>query len=195
MKCIDIDPVRTTSLGDVTVRFVDGECAFPLPDGVTLLSVVPRHGQSHPPTLALLRGLPLRDGALATTVAHDSHNLIVAGRNPEDMAVAVHEVARMGGGVALAVGGEVVATVRLPVAGLMSDAPVEAIAAEVRAFNARAGALGLGGASPVLAISSLALPVAPFVRITDRGVVDTITQEFIDMGIAEGSRFTESTPT
>jgi adenine deaminase len=184
LKCIDIDPVRTTSLGDVTVRFVDGECAFPLPDGVTLLSVVPRHGQSHPPTLALLRGLPLRDGALATTVAHDSHNLIVAGRTPEDMAVAVRAVAGMGGGVVLAVGGEVVATVRLPVAGLMSDAPVEAIAAEVRAFNARAGALGLGGASPVLAISSLALPVAPFVRITDRGVVDTLTQQFIPMGTA-----------
>ena len=182
LKCIDIDPVRTTSLGEVTLRFVDGECAFPLPDGVTLLSVVPRHGQTHPPTLALLRGLPLRDGALATTVAHDSHNLIVAGRTPEDMAVAVQEVARMGGGVALAVGGEVVAAVRLPVAGLMSDAPVEAIAAEVRAFNARAGALGLGGASPVLAISSLALPVAPFVRITDRGVVDTLTQQFIAMG-------------
>jgi adenine deaminase len=184
LKCIDIDPVRTTSLGDVMVRFVDGECAFPLPDGVTLLSVVPRHGQSHPPTLALLRGLPLRDGALATTVAHDSHNLIVAGRTPEDMAVAVRAVAGMGGGVALAVGGEVVATVRLPVAGLISDAPVEAIAAEVRAFNARAGALGLGGASPVLAISSLALPVAPFVRITDRGVVDTLTQQFIPMGTA-----------
>jgi adenine deaminase len=184
LKCIEIDPVRTTSLGDVTVRFVDGVCALPLPDGVTLLSVVPRHGQSHAPTLALLRGLPLRDGALATTVAHDSHNLIVAGRTPEDMAVAVREVARMGGGVALAVGGAVVATVRLPVAGLMSDAPVEAIAAEVRAFNARAGALGLGGASPVLAISSLALPVAPFVRITDRGVVDTLTQQFIPMGTA-----------
>jgi adenine deaminase len=183
LKCIDIDPVRTTSLGDVTVRFVDGECALPLPDGVTLLSVVPRHGQSHPPTLALLRGLPLRDGALATTVAHDSHNLIVAGRAPEDMAVAVHEVARIGGGVALAVGGAVVATVRLPVAGLMSDAPVEAIAAAVRAFNARAGALGLGGASPVLAISSLALPVAPFVRITDRGVVDTLTQQFIPISL------------
>jgi adenine deaminase len=182
LKCIDIDPVRTTSLGEVTVRVVDGECAFPLPDGVTLLSVVPRHGQTHPPTLALLRGLPLRDGALATTVAHDSHNLIVAGRIPEDMAVAVREVARMGGGVALAVGGAVVATVRLPVVGLMSDASVEAIAAEVRAFNARAGALGLGGASPVLAISSLALPVAPFARITDRGVVDTLTQQFIAMG-------------
>lgn len=182
LHCIDIDAVRTTRLGDIALRFAGGECVYPLPEGVSLLSVVPRHGQEHPPTLALLRGLPLRMGALATTVAHDCHNLIVAGRNPEDMATAVREVARMGGGVALAVGGEIVATVRLPVAGLMSDAPVEVIAAAVRAFNARAEALGLGGASPVLAISSLALPVAPFVRITDRGVVDTLTQEFIVMG-------------
>ncbi len=183
VKCIDIDPVRTTTLGEITLRFADGVSVDPLPEGVLLLSIVPRHGQSHPPTRALLRGLPLRDGALATTVAHDSHNLIVAGRNPIDMAAAVQEVARIGGGVALAVGGEIVATVRLPVAGLMSDAPVETIAAAVRAFNAKAHALGLGGASPVLAISSLALPVAPFVRITDRGVVDTLTQEFIAMGV------------
>jgi adenine deaminase len=183
LKCIDIDPVRTTRLGDIMLPFAGGECRYPLPDDVTLLSVVPRHGQPHPPTLALLRGLPLRDGALATTVAHDSHNLIVAGRNPADMAAAVHAVARLGGGAALVVGGEIAATVRLPVAGLMSDAPVEEIAAEVRAFNERARSVGLGGASPVLAISSLALPVSPFIRITDRGVVDTLTQEFIAMGV------------
>ncbi len=183
LKCIDLDLVRTTRLGDITLPFSGGECVYPLPDDVTLLSVVPRHGQLHPPTLALLRGLPLRDGALATTVAHDSHNLIVAGRNPADMAAAVRGVARLGGGVALVVAGTIAATVRLPVAGLMSDLPVEEIAVEVRAFNEQARVLGLGGASPVLSISSLALPVAPFVRITDRGVVDTLTQEFIDMGM------------
>ncbi len=183
LKCIDIDLVRTTRLGDITLPFSGGECVYPLPDDVTLLSVVPRHGQLHPPTLALLRGLPLRDGALATTIAHDSHNLIVAGCNPADMAAAVREVARLGGGVALVVAGTIAATVRLPVAGLMSDLPVEEIAVEVRAFNEQARPLGLVGASPVLAISSLALPVAPFVRITDRGVVDTLTQEFIAMGV------------
>ncbi len=182
LKCIDIDPVRTTRLGEITLRFEHGECVYPLPDDVLLLSVVPRHGQSHPPTLALLRGLPLRSGALATTIAHDSHNLIVAGRTPAEMVAAVQEVARLGGGVALVVGAATVATVRLPVAGLMSDLPVEEIAAAVRAFNEQARALGLGGSSPVLAISSLALPVSPFVRITDRGVVDTLTQELIAMG-------------
>lgn len=181
VPCIAMDIQRTTTLGDVMVRVVNGVIAAPLPDGVTLLSVVPRHGQAHPPSLALLTGLPLREGAIATTIAHDSHNLIVAGRTPGEMAVAAHAVAAMGGGVALAVGETVVATVRLPVAGLMSTEPVAEIAAAVRAFNDTARALGLGGASPVLAISSLALPVAPFVRITDRGVVDTLTQAFIPL--------------
>jgi len=141
--------------------------------------VVPRHGQPHPPTLALLRGLPLREGALATTVAHDSHNLIVAGRTPEDMAVAVRAVAAIGGGVALVRDGAILATVRLPVGGLMSTEPVSTIAAEVRAFNDCARTLGLSGPSPILAISSLGLPVAPFYRLTDLGLVDTLRQEFV----------------
>ncbi len=184
VPCIDIDSNRTTTLGSMTLAFEDGECVFPLPENVALLSVVPRHGQSHPPTLAILRGIALRDGAIATTVAHDSHNIIVAGRTPADMLAAVQEVARIGGGAVLTNGGAVVATVHLPVGGVMSDAPVEAVAAAVRAFNDAARALGLTSASPVLAISGLALPVAPFVRITDRGVVDTIRQAFVDMSIA-----------
>lgn len=179
VHCIDIDPIRTTTLGEIALPFMDGAAQLPLPEGVLLISVVPRHGQTHASSLALLRGLGLRAGAIATTVAHDSHNLIVAGRTPDEMATAARAVVAMGGGAALAVGNAVVATVRLPVAGLMSAEPVAAVAAEVRAFNARARELGLGGASPVLAISSLALPVAPFVRITDRGVVDTLRQELI----------------
>lgn len=186
LRCIEIDAVRTTILGTITLPFVGGQLVGALPEGVTLISVVPRHGQEHPPSLALLRGLPLTRGALATTVAHDSHNLIVAGKTPAEMVVAANAVAALGGGVALVVGEAVIATVRLPVAGLMSAAPVADIAAEVRAFNEHARALGLSGASPVLAISSLALPVAPFIRITDLGVVDTVQQVFVDMTAAAG---------
>jgi len=174
---IAMDPDRTTTLDTVTLHFAGGALAEPLPADLVLLGVVPRHGQAHPPTLALLRGLPLREGALATTIAHDSHNLIVAGRNPAEMLAAVRAVAAMGGGVALVRDGATLARVRLPVAGLMSDAPVEAIAAEVRAFNECARGLGLAGPSPILAISSLALPVAPFYRLTDRGLADTLTQK------------------
>jgi adenine deaminase len=179
LKILDIDPNRTTRIAEATLRFRNGMCQFPLPKDFTLLSVVPRHGQTHPPSLAVLRGVPLRTGALATSVAHDSHNLIVAGRTPEDMALAAQTVADIGGGAVLVAGGVVLATVRLPVAGLMSAEPVETVAAEVRAFNEQARGLGLGGSSPVLAISAMALPVAPFFRITDLGIVDTLRQEFV----------------
>jgi adenine deaminase len=181
LSILDIDTNRTTRLAETTLCFADGVCTLPLPDGLLLLSVVPRHAQTHPPSLAMLRGLGLRDGALATTVAHDSHNLIVAGRTPEDMLAAALAVADMGGGAALVAGGRVLATVRLPVAGLMSAEPVELVAAEVRTFNDQARELGLGGISPVLAISSLALTVAPFFRITDLGLIDTLKQEFVEM--------------
>jgi len=181
LHCIEIDAQRTTTLGKITLRFTSGQLTGPLPEGVTLLSVVPRHGQNHPPSLAVLRGLPLTHGALATTVAHDSHNLIVAGKTPTEMVVAAQAVAAMGGGAALVVGNVVIARMQLPVAGLMSAAPIAGIAAEVRDFNEQARALGLSGASPVLAISSLALPVAPFIRLTDLGVVDTVRQVFVDM--------------
>ncbi len=181
LTILDIDANRTTRLAELSLRFAGGEIELPLPAGLALVSVVPRHGQAHAPSLALLRGLGLREGALATTVAHDSHNLIVAGRTPDDMRVAAQAVADMGGGAALVAGGRVLAAVRLPVAGLMSAEPAEHVAAEVRAFNLRARELGLGGTSPVLAISSLALPVAPFFRITDLGLVDTLTQEFVEM--------------
>ncbi|HET8630228.1 MAG TPA: adenine deaminase C-terminal domain-containing protein [Thermomicrobiales bacterium] len=182
LPLLDMDANRQTTLATATLRFTGGAPAGPLPDGLTLLSVVPRHGQAHSPSLALLRGLPLRAGALATTVAHDSHNLIVAGRTPDDMAVAARAVATQGGGAALARDGAVLAAVRLPVAGLLSTEPVAAIAAEVHAFNERAREVGLGGPSPVLAISSLALPVAPFYRLTDLGLVDTLKQEFVAAG-------------
>lgn len=179
VRLIEIDANRTTRIATATLPFAGGQLQLPLPEGLLLLSVVPRHGQAHPPSLALLRGLGLTAGALATTVAHDSHNLIVAGRTPEEMLAAAREVAEMGGGAALVREGAVLATVRLPVAGLMSAEPVEVVVAEVREFNRHARELGLGGSSPVLAISSLALPVAPFARITDLGVVDTLTQEFV----------------
>jgi adenine deaminase len=179
-----IDAIRTTTLESATLRFAGGRLAEPLPADLLLVSVVPRHGQPHPPSLALLRGLPLRAGAIATTVAHDSHNLIVAGRTPEEMLTAARAAVAPGGGAVLVRNERILATVRLPVAGLLSTEPVPAIAAEVRAFNDAARALGLGGPSPVLAISSLALPVAPFYRLTDRGLVDTLTQEFVTTTVA-----------
>ena len=181
VRVIEVDPKRTTSLGEATLPFTKGRLRMPLPDDLVLLSVIPRHGQPHKPSVALLRGLGLQRGAIASTVAHDSHNLIVAGKTPEDMLQAAYAIAEMGGGAVLVAGGEVIARVRLPVAGLMSDQPTEVVGAEVRAFNEAGPSLGLNWYSNVLCVSSFALPVAPFIRITDFGVIDVFTQEFIDL--------------
>jgi adenine deaminase len=186
VRVMAIDPRRTTSLLETSVPFERGKIRLPLPDDLVLLSVIPRHGQKHRPSLTLVQGLGLRHGAIATTIAHDSHNLIVAGRTPDEMLSAVRAVVDVGGGAALVAGGDVLAIVRLPVAGLMSADSVESVAGEVRTFNAHARELGLGKESsvlvmsPVLAISSLALPVSPFIRLTDLGLVDTIRQEFVE---------------
>ena len=176
---LEIDAIRTTRLRSLSLPFQNGQLDLPLPDDLLLLSIVPRHGQTHPPSLTLLRGLGLRSGALATTVAHDSHNIIVAGKHPSDLRLAVLELQRIGGGAALVADGMVVASVTLEVAGLMSDASPQVIAEQVSAFNAAARRLGLGGPSPILSISSLALPVAPFYRLTDLGLVDTLEQAFV----------------
>ena len=82
---LEMDANRTTTLSSQEMMFMNGQLLFPLPKDLLLLSVVSRHGQPHPPSLCLPRGLGLQNGAIATTIAHDSHNLIVAGSNPSDM--------------------------------------------------------------------------------------------------------------
>ncbi len=176
---LELDPIRTTTLGSQELCYENGLLEFPLPTDLLLLSVVPRHGQTHPPSLCLLRGLGLQHGALATTISHDCHNLIVAGSNPEDMLIAVQAIQAMQGGAVLVVNGKILASLPLPIAGLMSDKHLFEVADQVKVFNQVAREHGLGGASPVLAISSLALPVAPFYRLTDKGLVNTLTQEFV----------------
>lgn len=176
---LEIDAIRTTHLAQLELTTKDGLLELPLPEGVLLLCVVPRHGQTHRPSVALLRGLGLTRGALATTIAHDSHNLLIAGTNPDDMHLAMETVRTMQGGAALVADRTVQARVALAVGGLMSDQPISGVAEEVAAFNRIARDFGLLGASPILAISSLALTVAPFYRITDLGLVDTLKQDWV----------------
>ncbi len=165
----------------IEARCKDGKLVFPLPDGVTLVTIVPRHGQNRPPSLALMRGYPLHQGAIASTVSHDSHNLVIIGTSPEDMLTAARELQRIGGGLTAVLNGSVLASIELPVAGLMSPRPVVEVAAQNDRFEQRLPELGLPAAFPVHLLS-LALPVEPKVRITDlKGLVDVETQQAIPM--------------
>ncbi|MDK2982150.1 MAG: adenine deaminase [Chloroflexota bacterium] len=151
-------------------------------DDICYLSVVPRHGQPHPAVTVLLSGLHLRKATLATTVAHDSHNLIIAGHDPDDMLLAALELENCGGGVIFVQDRKVLAKLELPIAGLMSPKPVAELAEEGAVLNELGRKLGLTTMSPMLAIAGLALPVVPAVRVTDLvGLLDTIHQTEINL--------------
>ncbi|MEI6309420.1 MAG: adenine deaminase [bacterium] len=154
---------------EVPVR--DGfACADPQRD-LLKLAVIERHHNSGRVGLGFVRGFGLRRGALASSVAHDSHNLLVVGSDDREMLVAARAVAAMGGGQVVVEGEHVIAALPLPLAGLMSDLPLEEVCQRVRALSQAARSLGCVLEEPMMALSFLALPVVPQLRLTDLGLV------------------------
>ena len=147
---------------------------------VYLIAVLERHHGTGNVGLGLLRGYGLKDGAVATTVAHDSHNLIVIGTSSEAMNAAAKELVRVQGGYTLVKGTEVVDTLPLNICGLMSSAPAEELIGSLDEIAAKAHAQGVSdGIDPFISLSFMALPVIPKLRITDMGMFDTEKFEFI----------------
>jgi adenine deaminase len=135
------------------------------------LAVIERHGKNGGIGRGLVQGLGLKRGALASTVAHDSHNLIVAGVTDEEMRLAAETVAASGGGFCAVAGGEVLAHLPLPIAGLMSDRPLTEVRDGLSALQTAARELGVQIPAPFMALSFLALPVIPALKLTDKGLV------------------------
>jgi adenine deaminase len=134
--------------------------------------VIERHHGTGRVGRGFVRGLGLKHGALASSVAHDSHNLVVVGVDDEDMVTAARDVANQGGGLAIAAGGRIRAGLSLPVAGLMCDRSCADVASALEALEREAGTLGVDVRHPFGAISFLALSVIPKLRVTDQGIVD-----------------------
>jgi adenine deaminase len=171
---------RFTQWGEAEVPVLDGIAQLP-EDGI-LMAVIHRHGQvPATPVLGVLQGWSRWRGALATTVAHDSHNLCVFGRGPADLAAAANAVIAAGGGMAVAQGGAVTALLPLPICGLVSDAPVAEMAAGFRRLKAAADRIA-DWAPPYLVFkaivgASLACNAGP--HVTDMGLADGATGELI----------------
>jgi adenine deaminase len=136
------------------------------------MAVIERHHASGNIGRGLVKGFGLRVGALAGSVAHDSHNIVVVGVTDGEMRLAAETIAKMQGGFAVAEGGEVKACLPLPVAGLMSLESAEAAASQMEKIKEAARALGAIPANPFLTLSFLALPVIPELKLTDLGLVD-----------------------
>ncbi|MDP4024790.1 adenine deaminase [Methylobacterium sp. NEAU 140] len=161
---------------DLALPYRDGERRIDLDQDAVKVAVVERHGRT-PPGLrgigvAFVNGFGLRRGAIASSVGHDCHNITVVGADEADMAVAVNRLAEIEGGFVVAAGGRVLAEIALPLAGLMSLLPFEAIGRELGALRAAARGLGCTLPEPFLQVAFLPLPVIPHLKITDRGLVD-----------------------
>lgn len=136
------------------------------------LAVLERHRATGNIGLGMVKGLGLRKGALASSVAHDSHNIICAGCNDADMFAAVKCVEEMGGGLAAVADGKVLAKLELPIAGLISNRPLGEVASQWEVVRLAARELGCRAAEPFMTLSFLALPVIPELKLTDRGLFD-----------------------
>jgi adenine deaminase len=145
------------------------------------IAVLERHHGTGNIGLGLVQGVGLQRGAIASSVAHDSHNLIVIGASDDDMRVAVTAVADMGGGQVVVAAGQVLAACPLPIAGLMSDRPLETVRDQVEGLTAAAHELGCTLPDPLMTMSFLALPVIPSLKLTDRGLVDVNAFDFVPL--------------
>ena len=136
------------------------------------IAVLERHRGTGNVGLGFVRGFGIQRGAIASSVAHDSHNIICVGCSDEDMGAAAKAIIAMGGGMVAVSRGEVMAVLALPIGGLMSDRALEDVCKGWKEVQQAAGALGCRLAQPFMALSFLALPVVPALKITDRGLVD-----------------------
>jgi adenine deaminase len=145
------------------------------------IAVVERHQKTGNLGLGFVKGFGLKTGALASSVAHDSHNIIVVGTNDGDMLAAVLEILHRGGGMAVVNNGLTLAALALPMAGLMSGEPINVVRNQLDAVLAAAASLGCSVQDPFMALSFLALPVIPELKITDRGLVDVAAFQIISL--------------
>jgi adenine deaminase len=172
--------IVTESLVDEPTQRAGEAVADPSRD-LLKIAVIERHLGTGRIGLGLVRGFGLQRGALASTFAHDAHNVVVVGTSDSSMAFAVRRLANIGGGIIVVDGAEVLAELPLPVAGLLSDAPLDEVVAQSRAIVAAARELGCTVDAPFQLLAFLALSVIPSLKLTDRGLVDVDRFELVPL--------------
>ena len=165
----------------VDAKVVDGLAVADPDRDLLKMAVIDRHSGQSGVGLGFIQGFGLQRGAIAGTVAHDHHNLVIIGADDAAMAAAGRAVTELGGGLAVVDGGNVVATLPLPVAGLMSDRPIGDVRRRYDALLDAAHAQGAELHDPFMAMSFMALEVIPKLKLTDRGLVDVDIFDFVDL--------------
>lgn len=149
---------------------------------VIKIAVFERHNGTGHRAVCYINGLTIKDGAIATSVSHDSHNLIIAGANEKDMALAGNTVINAGGGLAVVKNGKVLSLMPLPIAGLMSELSAQEVASQNQALRDSVSALGIEqGIEPFMTTAFISLAVIPHLKITTNGLIDVDKQELVDL--------------
>jgi adenine deaminase len=163
------------------VKSEGGYVVTDIDSDILKLCVVERHQASGRIGFGLVRGFGLKKGAIASSVAHDSHNVIAAGVSDGEILRAIERVKTMGGGLAVAAGHEILAEVPLEIAGLMSTEPLDTLVRQLEKVKKACQHLGSNFEEPFMMLSFLALPVIPELKLTDRGLVDVNKFEIVPL--------------
>ena len=176
VEVVGIEPGQiTTKHLHVEAPTRNGEIVADPARDLLKLVVIERHHASGRVGLGLVKGFGLRKGAIASSVAHDAHNLVIAGVSDRDILAAARELEKMGGGFACIVNGEVRASVPLPYGGLVSPLPASALVEQLHALDTAAAELGCTLEHPCMTLSFLSLSVIPSLKLTDQGLIDVET--------------------
>ncbi len=177
---IDLFPEQIINTKTQASLEVKNSLVTPNPErDILKLAVVERYGKNGNVGITFVKGFGLQEGALASSIAHDHHNIIVAGTNDEDMALCAAEIERMQGGFVLVSRGEVLGRLPLPIGGLLSQEPVDAIIDQLEKINQAYRDLGGTLPAPFMTISFIGLPTVPDLGLTDLGLVDVFAHRLI----------------
>ncbi|MDQ7027277.1 MAG: adenine deaminase C-terminal domain-containing protein [Anaerolineae bacterium] len=171
--------ITLTKLETSLIQLRDGYPQFDDDDELAIAAILARNGKSY--FAGLIKNTGLKAGAFASTVAHDSHNLLVIGRNPESMLTAAQGVSDIGGGVVIARDNEIITQLELPYFGLLSDEPVPIVAHQLDTLQSALRELGVDHARPFLTLSIMGLSVSPYVKFTDKGIIDTEKRQLLPL--------------
>jgi adenine deaminase len=161
----------------------ENEFIFDSKTDISKVAVVERHNNTGNVAVGLLKGYGIKKGAIAQSIAHDSHNIIVVGTNDDDMYIAVNELIKQQGGVIAVLNGEVISSIPMPVAGLMSDQSGEWVRDKLTEFNSIAfNKLKIdSNVEPIMTLCFMSLAVIPEIKLTDKGLFDVTKFEYIDI--------------
>lgn len=145
------------------------------------LVVIERHNETGNVGIGFVKGFGLHNGAIGSSVAHDSHNIVIVGTNDADIMLAAVEIAKMGGGEIVVAGGEIKASLSLPIAGLISEEAIEVVKEKELMLIQEAKKLGCSLNNPFMTLSFLSLPVIPELKLTDKGLVDVLKFQIVPL--------------